>query len=70
MIVLVLACLIFYGSHNFQKDRSILKELQARAGNGNLKYVLDNQEKNPKSGMTITLLENKEGPVIQREFQY
>ena len=44
MNVLLLACLIFYGSHNFQKDRSILKELQARAGNGNLKYVLDKME--------------------------
>ena len=39
-----LVCLIFYGRHNFQEDKQILLQLRSRAGNGDVKYVLDKME--------------------------
>ena len=44
IIIGVLVCLFFYGRRNFENDKETLLMLKSRAGNGEIKYVLDKIE--------------------------
>ncbi|WP_338731463.1 hypothetical protein [Mangrovimonas cancribranchiae] len=44
LITGVLVCLFFYGNRNFEKDKETLLILKSKAGNGEIKYVLDQIE--------------------------
>lgn len=44
IIVGVLVCLFFFGRRNFEKDKETLLLLKSKAGNGEIKYVLDELE--------------------------
>ena len=40
----ILVCLFFYGKNNFENDKQTLLVLKSKAGNGEVKYVIDKME--------------------------
>jgi hypothetical protein len=58
-IIGVLVCLSFFGRKNFEKDKETLLILKSKAGNGEIKYVLDKIEET----------ENLSNPLINFAYQ-